>query len=339
MIFMLKNDPGDFEDKVKASSASFRSIHLYGQKIIVAWPDQLVAGLTTEGVQMRVVRKPYALSSREFKGEDTLVRVGEAVIGDKELVVAAGPCSVENGEEFMEIAGDLKKMGVNIIRGGAFKPRTSPYSFTGLGEDGIRILNMAREELGLPIVSEVLDARTLPLFKEIDMLQIGARNAQNFPLLESVGESGKPVLLKRGMQNTVDEWLSAADYVLSRGNGNVVLCERGIRTFETSTRFALDIGSLAAVKSISHLPICADPSHSAGKRRLVEPLALAAVAAGAQMLLVEVHPNPDEALSDSEQQVTPTEFQSIYAKAKALNKLLQSLDEKVGRFAELQFCV
>jgi len=338
MIFTLKNEAGDFEDKVKASSASFRSIYLYGQKIIVAWPDHLVAGLTTEGVQMRIVRKPYALSSREFKREDTFVRVGDTLIGGKELIVAAGPCSVENGEEFMEIASDLKKMGVNMLRGGAFKPRTSPYSFTGLGEDGIRILNMAREELGLPIVSEVLDARTLPLFKEIDMLQIGARNAQNFPLLESAGESGKPVLLKRGMQNTVDEWLSAADYVLSRGNGNVVLCERGIRTFETLTRFALDIGSLAAVKSISHLPLCADPSHSAGKRHLVEPLALAAVAAGAQMLLVEVHLNPDEALSDSEQQVTLTEFQAIYEKAKALNKLLQDLDKKVGRFAELQFC-
>lgn len=357
-VFLLKRDTdGSLLEKVKSSSASYRSVDLYGRRAIIAWPDQEVTSIVDDDVEGIVDRKSYALSSRQFKPEDTAVTVGRIVVGRKRaghaaatelnpseaaaylkpsdeqggVVVAAGPCSVEDEATLHEAAEEVKRAGAQMLRGGAFKPRTSPYSFTGLGEKGLRMLARERELLGMPVVSEVLDVRTLPLFQKanIDMLQVGTRNSQNFPLLEALGDTGKPVLLKRGMENTLEEWLSAADYVLSRGNGNVVLCERGIRTFESSTRFALDVGSLAAVKRESHLPVCADPSHPAGKREFVEPLALAAVAAGADMLLIEVHPRPEEALSDPDQQLTPREFRVLMERVRALETALRAVEGRL----------
>jgi 3-deoxy-7-phosphoheptulonate synthase len=223
----------------------------------------------------------------------------------------------------IEVAKALKRLGVSILRGGAFKPRTSPYTFQGLGEEGLKILKRVSEETGMPIVSEIMDLRDISLFKEyVHMLQIGARNSQNFPLLREVGRSGKPVLLKRGFGNTVDEWLQSAEYILLEGNGSLILCERGIRSFESGTRFTLDIGGAVLAKKLTHLPICVDPSHPAGKRDLVAPLALASVAAGVDMLLIEVHPNPKKALSDSEQQLTIEEFSKLIDKLRSVAKAI-----------------
>jgi 3-deoxy-7-phosphoheptulonate synthase len=238
-------------------------------------------------------------------------------------VIAAGPCSVESLDQMIEVAKALKRLGVSILRGGAFKPRTSPYTFQGLGEEGLKILKRVSEETGMPIVSEIMDPRDISLFKEyVHMLQIGARNSQNFPLLREVGRSGKPVLLKRGFGNTVDEWLQSAEYILLEGNGSLILCERGIRSFESGTRFTLDIGGAVLAKKLTHLPICVDPSHPAGKRDLVAPLALASVAAGVDMLLIEVHPNPEKALSDSEQQLTIEEFGKLIDKLRSVAKAI-----------------
>ncbi len=321
MIYFLSEE-GAFKEAVSRSSASYLMVNIYGKRVALAWPDEDAPRLTT-GASFMTIRRPYVLSSREFKPEDTFVDVGERVrIGPDSLTVAAGPCSVEDEGELLELGSSLKRMGADMLRGGAFKPRTSPYSFMGLGEEGLRALSRARDELGLPVVSEVLDAASLPLYKKIDMVQVGTRNAQNFPLLQALGEFGKPVLLKRGMGNTVEEWLGASEYVLSRGNGSVVLCERGIRAPGSPTRFSLDVGAITKVKRLSHLPVCADPSHSAGESDLVEPLALAGVAAGANMLLVEVHQHPEMALSDGDQQITPEEFSSLVNKARALWDLL-----------------
>jgi len=218
-----------------------------------------------------------------------------------------------------ETAEAVKEAGARLLRGGAFKPRTSPYSFQGLGVEGLKILRRVSDEVGLPVVSEVMDTRMVETVASyVDMLQIGARNAQNFDLLREVGRAGKPVLLKRGMGNTVEEWLEAAEYIMLEGNGNVVLCERGIRTFENSTRFTLDLGAVVVAKRLTHLPICVDPSHPAGRREYVIPLALAAIAAGADMLIVEVHPKPWEALSDADQQLTFDMFRELMSKAKAV---------------------
>lgn len=252
-----------------------------------------------------------------------MVDVKGVQIGTRKVVVAAGPCAVEDEEQLMTAAREVKKAGASLLRGGAFKPRTSPYSFQGLGVEGLKLLRRASDETGLPVVTEIMDVRDMEYFKKYaDMLQIGARNAQNFDLLKEAGRSGMPVLLKRGMGNTVEEWLLTAEYILLEGNGGVVLCERGIRTFEKSTRFTIDIGGMVSAKLQTHLPICADPSHPAGKRELVHSLALAAVAAGADMLIVEVHPRPEKALSDAEQQLTPEQFSLLMQRIKALAEAL-----------------
>ncbi|WP_449462526.1 3-deoxy-7-phosphoheptulonate synthase [Tardisphaera miroshnichenkoae] len=326
MVYFL-NDEETFLEAASKSSASYVVVTIYGKRVALAWPDEEAPRLVHGGSYLSI-RRPYALSSRDFKAEDTVVRVGDAEIGPGRLTVAAGPCSVEDEEELLELGASLKRMGVDVLRGGAFKPRTSPYSFLGLGEDGLRALERARDELGLPVVSEVLDAGSLPLYRKVDMLQVGTRNAQNFPLLQALGDFNRPVLLKRGMSNTVEEWLAASEYVLSRGNGNVVLCERGIRAPGSPTRFSLDVGAIPKVKRLSHLPLCADPSHSAGERDLVEPLALAGVAAGADMLLIEVHPHPESALSDGDQQITPDAFNSLLRKARALWELVRQAEVK-----------
>ena len=258
------------------------------------------------------VSRPYKLASREFKPEDTVIKVGDVAIGGGNTVVMAGQCSVDTEEQMMATARLVKEAGGHILRGGAFKPRTNPYAFRGLGEKGLQILAAARAETGLPIISEVMDPRDVELVaRYADILQVGSRSMQNFTLLDEVGRSGKPVMLKRGMWAPLQEWLLAAEYVLAEGNDQVILCERGIRTFETSTRFTMDLSIIPAVKRLSHLPIIGDPSHATGHRYLVEPMAMAAVAAGADGLIVELHPNPDRALSDGAQSLTFSGFRQL----------------------------
>jgi len=264
-----------------------------------------------EGVE-KVVRvlKPFKQASREFHPLDTVIQINNDLsIGYDSFTIMAGPCAVENREQLLETAFEVKKAGAHILRGGAYKPRTSPYSFQGLGEEGLKILAEAREKYGLAVVTEVTEPQLVPLVSSYaDMLQIGARNMQNYALLHAVGEIQKPVLLKRGLMSTVDEWLMAADYILSHGNPNVVLCERGIRTFSTYTRNTLDISVVPLLKQLSHLPVIIDPSHATGKWDLVIPVSRASAAVGADGIMVEVHPNPEEALSDGAQSLTPANF-------------------------------
>jgi 3-deoxy-7-phosphoheptulonate synthase len=267
------------------------------------------------------IRKPYKLVSREFKLEDTIVKIGDkvAVGAGKPIVVIAGPCSVEGKEEILEVAREVKKAGAVALRGGAFKPRTSPYSFQGLGEEGLKYLQEAREKTGLPVVTEALDTRDVPLVaKYADVIQIGARNMQNFNLLREAGKTGKPVLLKRGAGATIEELLMSAEYILSEGNRQVILCERGIRTLETYTRNTLDLSAVPVIKKLSHLPVIVDPSHGTGKWDLVPAMAKAAIAAGADGLIIEVHPHPDEALSDGPQSLKPDTFGQLMSELKLI---------------------
>jgi 3-deoxy-7-phosphoheptulonate synthase len=268
------------------------------------------------------VLAPYRLVSREFKSEDSVIELGKDIkIGTKKVVVMAGPCAVENLDLLREIASNIKKQGVTVLRGGAFKPRTSPYSFQGLGQEGLEYLRQVGDELGMVTVTEVMDPRDVELVaRYADILQIGARNMQNFNLLREVGETQKPILLKRGMSSTIKEWLMSAEYILSGGNFNVILCERGIRTFEEFTRNTLDISAVLAVKLLSHLPVIVDPSHAAGKWSLVPALSKAAVAAGCDGLIIEVHTHPEEALSDGEQSLLPERFSQLMRELKTLAK-------------------
>jgi 3-deoxy-7-phosphoheptulonate synthase len=265
------------------------------------------------------VSQPFKLVSREVKEEDTVVDVSGVEVGGKRLVVMAGPCSVESREQILESARAVKAAGATMLRGGAYKPRTSPYEFQGLAEDGLKLLALAREETGLRIVTEAMDVETLPMVAEYaDMVQIGARNMQNFSLLKQLGRLGKPVLLKRGPSATIREWLMAAEYVVAHGNGSVALCERGIRTFETATRNTLDLNAVPVMKSLTHLPVIVDPSHGIGLRAHVPAMARAAVAAGADGLIVEVHPCPEKALSDGQQSLTAEEFAGLMAQVRVI---------------------
>ena len=284
------------------------------------YPELLDEFAVLDGVDSVVrISKPFKLASREVKEEDTIVKVGPLEIGNGRLVTMAGPCSVDTEENVMETARAVKAAGAHILRGGAFKPRSSPYAFRGHGEKGLKILAEARAETGLPIVTEVMDARDVDLVaRYADILQIGSRNMQNFALLDEVGKAHKPVLLKRGMWATIEEWLLAAEYILSHGNRDVILCERGIRSYETATRFTFDVNAIPVIKQQSHLPIFGDPSHATGKWNLVEPIALAAVAAGVDGLLIEVHPNPDQALSDGPQSLTPANFEKLMEQVRTL---------------------
>jgi 3-deoxy-7-phosphoheptulonate synthase len=260
---------------------------------------------------MRIL-KPYKLASRDFRPADTTINVKGNIIGGRKIQVIAGPCAVENKTILMRIADKVKDAGASFIRGGAFKPRSSPYSFQGLGEEGLKYLAYARKKTGLPVVTELMDPRDMAVIsKYADIIQIGARNMQNFRLLLEVGASKKPVLLKRGLSATIKEWLMAAEYIMSKGNQNVVLCERGIRTFETATRNTLDLSAVPVLKKLTHLPVFVDPSHGVGKWDLVAPMAKAAVAAGADGLVIEVHTNPEEALSDGEQSLRPEAFERL----------------------------
>lgn len=265
------------------------------------------------------VSKPYKLVSRDVKPEDTVIKLPNVEIGGKDLVVMAGPCSVESRAQIMEVAEFVKAQGAQMLRGGAYKPRTSPYAFQGLKEEGLKYLREAADKFGMSFVTEVKDTETVPLVSEYcDMLQIGARNMHNFSLLEAIGRTRKPVLLKRGFAATIEEWLMAAEYIASQGNYNIALCERGIRTFETYTRNTLDLNAVPIIKHLSHLPIIVDPSHGTGSWELVGPMALAAVAAGADGLIVEVHPHPEKALSDGKQSLRPDRFAEMIDRLKKM---------------------
>jgi 3-deoxy-7-phosphoheptulonate synthase len=275
---------------------------------------------TMPGVRDAIrVSQPFKLVSREVKPEDTVIDVGGVLIGGPHVAVMAGPCSVESREQLLEAAHAVKRSGAVFLRGGAYKPRTSPYEFQGLAEEGLRLLSLAREQTGLKVVTEAMDAETLPLVAECaDVVQIGARNMQNFSLLKQAGRLEKPILLKRGPSATLREFLMAAEYVVSHGNQRVALCERGIRTFETATRNTLDLNAVPVLKSLTHLPVIVDPSHGIGLRAHVPAMARAAVAAGADGLIVEVHPCPEKALSDGQQSLTPAEFAALMEQVKVI---------------------
>ncbi|MCK4331054.1 MAG: 3-deoxy-7-phosphoheptulonate synthase [Dehalococcoidia bacterium] len=276
--------------------------------------------------QVTRIMKPYKLAAREFKAQDSVVSINGIEIGGKRIVIMAGPCAIESEKQLMAAAMAVKAAGACILRGGAFKPRTSPFSFQGLEEAGLELLKQTGEQFGIPVVTEVVDPHDVDkVSRYADILQIGARNMQNFPLLTEVGRSKRPVVLKRGLSATVTEWLTAADYLLAEGNEQVILCERGVRTFEDSTRFSLDIGSIPVIKKFSHLPLIVDPSHAAGHYSLVPAMAKAVVAAGADGLLIEVHPNPKEALVDGLQSLTPSDFARLVEELKPIAK-------SVGRY-------
>jgi 3-deoxy-7-phosphoheptulonate synthase len=266
------------------------------------------------------VTKPYRLVSREFRPSASVIDVGHGVtVGGTELTVMAGPCSIENEDHVVETARAVKAAGANILRGGAFKPRSSPYAFRGLGPEGLTFLDSARRETGMPVITELMTVRDIDVVaRYADIIQIGARNMQNFILLDEVGKLRKPVMLKRALSGTIEEWLLAAEYIVAQGNPNVILCERGIRTFETAYRNTFDVNAIPVAKGLSHLPVIGDPSHGTGKWKLVEPVAMAAVAAGADGLMIEVHPNPDHALSDGAQSLTYASFEKMMRKVAAV---------------------
>ena len=296
--------------KTHISSGSERSIIgvIGDERKLMDKPLEAIDGVE----KVMPVLKPYKLASREFHPDDSQVPARDQVIGGKQLAIIAGPCTVETEEQTINTAKIVKEAGATILRGGAFKPRTSPYSFQGHGEDGLKILAQAREETGLAICTEVMDTRDVELvYRYTDILQIGTRNMQNFNLLMEVGKTDKPVLLKRGLSSTIKEWLMSAEYIMSQGNYNVILCERGIRTFETSTRNTLDVTAVPVIKELSHLPIIIDPSHACGNRSYVGTLAKASVAVGADGLLIEVHHKPEEAMVDGEQSLTPEAFSTL----------------------------
>jgi 3-deoxy-7-phosphoheptulonate synthase len=332
MVIMRK---GYTEEELTGILTRLEEIGLAGHTIVgvertvVGVVGQVYPGLaddleTMPGVDDIVpISKPYKLASREFKPDSSTIKVGDVVIGGGRTVVMAGPCAVESEEQLMATAQAVKAAGAHILRGGAFKPRTSPYSFRGLEKKGLQILKAAREETGLPIITEVMTVRDVELVaRHADILQVGARNVQNFFLLEEVGRVGKPVLLKRGFASTVEDWLLSAEYIISQGNRDVILCERGIRTFETATRNTMDLSAIPLVKRLSHLPVISDPSHGTGKWYLVEPMAMASIAAGADGLLVEVHPNPDHALSDGAESLTFENFRRLMERAKAVSEAM-----------------
>ena len=283
--------------------------------------DELVGALEIVEAIKRV-SEPYKRANRKFNPEDTVIDVNGVKIGGGNFAIIAGPCSVETESQILEVARAVKDGGAALLRGGAFKPRTSPYDFQGLGAEGIKLLEKAKAETGLPLVTELMNAEHLPLFENVDIIQIGARNMQNFDLLKEVGKTDKPVLLKRGLANTLKELLMSAEYIMSEGNENVILCERGIRTFETYTRNTLDLGAVAALKGLTHLPVVVDPSHATGIARMVEPMAMAATAAGADGLMIEVHNDPANALCDGAQSLTPAQFAQVAAKVAKIREAM-----------------
>ena len=306
----------EMESKLMTDNVEHYLISWKGRKIIICNSD--VHGLP-EYVESQIIDTPYKLASKEFQSGKTIVNVDGIKLGGKKIILMAGPCVVENKEGLIETARFIKSVGVDILRGGAFKPRTSPYSFRGLKEQGLKILADARDETGLKIVTEVMTPTDVKLVAEFaDILQIGTRNMQNYQLLDEVGKCDKPILLKRGMSATVQEWLLSAEYILSQGNPDVILCERGIRTYETALRNTLDLSVVPLLNELTHLPVIVDPSHATGKRTLVSPMSKAAIAAGADGLMVEVHPRPEKALSDGPQSLTFTLFENMMKELKSV---------------------
>jgi len=332
MIVEMKtgSSPDEIEgvvQRAKSLGLNFQ-LNLGTDKTVVAILGSNTGQLSTDifavlpGVEtVTRIMKPYKLAAREFKPEDSVLSLNGIEVGGKRIVVMAGPCAVESEEQLAAAAGVIKKAGACFLRGGAFKPRTSPFSFQGLEKAGLELLARVRERFGIPVVTEVVDPHDVGLVsKYADVLQVGARNMQNYALLTEIGKSKSPVVLKRGLAATVTEWLTAADYLLAQGNSQVILCERGIRTFEDSTRFSLDIGSIPVIKKSTHLPLIVDPSHAAGHYTLVPAMAKAVVAAGADGLLIEVHPNPKEALVDGAQSLTPSDFARLMEELKRIAK-------------------
>ncbi|GAH23439.1 unnamed protein product [marine sediment metagenome] len=342
MIIVMngKTDDADVEKIVKKLNEMGHEVHVIrGERRIVLGIIGDVENLASvpfyafKGVEEIIrIMKPYKLASREFKDFDTIIKVKDITIGGKEVIVMAGPCVVENEKQIFETARYVKASGAKILRGGAFKPRTSPYSFQGLGEEGLKLLAQAGEETGLAVVTEVMSVNQIELVgKYTDIFQVGARNMQNFVLLKELGKLKKPILLKRGMPATIEELLLSAEYILSQGNYEVILCERGIRTFENYTRNTLDLSAIPALKRLSHLPIIVDPSHATGRWRLVSPMAKAAIAAGADGLLIEVHPDPKSSLSDGAQTLKLDTFTQLM---KEIKPIVQAIGRELGTSAE-----
>lgn len=328
IIVMSQNATREQIDNVerRLSELGFKTHPIFGdvKTVIGAIGDKRLLNThsisSMPGVENLVpIMKPYKLAGRELKQVPTIVRVGDVEIGGNELVVMAGPCAIENEETYISTAIKVKQAGAKILRGGAFKPRTSPYSFQGLEEDGLKIMAAAREETGLKLVTEVVDTRDVELVASYaDIIQIGARNMQNFRLLKEVGISKKPVLLKRGMSATIEEWLMAAEYIIAEGNPDIILCERGIRTFETATRNTIDISAIPVVKELSHLPIVVDPSHATGTWKYVGALSKGAIATGADGIIIEVHSDPNTALCDGPQSLRPSKFAQLMSEFKVV---------------------
>ena len=302
-----------------SQGATFCIIGVVGETRAVD-PDKI---LSFNGVdKILKVEEPFKKANRLFKPNDTIVNVDGTLVGENHLGIMAGPCSVESEEQIIEIAKSIKKSGANFLRGGAFKPRTSPYSFQGLELEGLELLKIAKRETGLPIVTEIMSPKYIDEFvNNVDVIQVGARNMQNFDLLKELGKTNKPILLKRGLSATIEEWLMSAEYIMAGGNENIILCERGIRTYETYTRNTLDLSAIPVIKKLSHLPVIVDPSHAAGYWYLVEPLAKAAIAVGADGLMIEVHNNPQCALSDGQQSLKPELFDKVMKKVKTLAEI------------------
>ena len=333
MIVIMKRDAAKQDIDTLVSDLTTRHIQVQKNEGVECTVLGLLgdtASLDRDALSMRQgvervmqVSEPFKKANRKFHPHDTVVSVGNVQIGEGTLTVIAGPCSVETEDQIVEVAKDVKEAGAAMLRGGAFKPRTSPYAFQGLEEEGLVLLNHAKKATGLPIVSEMTSATQVNAFERlVDVIQIGARNMQNFELLKEVGRTNKPVLLKRGLSSTIEEWLMSAEYIMSRGNENVILCERGIRTFETYTRNTLDLSAVVAVKKLSHLPVVVDPSHATGKHDMVEPLALAAIAAGVDGLIIEVHNDPSKALSDGPQSLKPEAFADLMVKVRSMAELV-----------------
>ncbi len=333
MIVVLKQNPNQtqldsliawLEEKQISVNKSVGTSHtilgLVGDTAAID-PDLISALEIVEDVKR--VQEPYKHANKKFHPEPTVIRVRDTQIGGGTLTLMAGPCSVESEEQIVGIAKQVKASGATVLRGGAFKPRTSPYSFQGMGLEGLELLKIAREETGLPIVTEIMDIEHLPAFKDVDIIQVGARNMQNFSLLKELGHQEKPVLLKRGLSATYEEWLMSAEYIMSGGNHNVILCERGIRTFETYTRNILDIGAVTVLRHLTHLPVIVDPSHACGKAWMVPKIAPAAVAAGADGLIIEVHNDPEHAVCDGPQSIKPEAFDALAKKLHGLHRYMQ----------------
>jgi len=334
MIIKLRNNVTNFqieEIKTHLINKGFEIHESFGESTIILGvigdttiidPNSLYAYEYVDTVLR--VQEPFKKVNRKFKPDDTIVDVCGVKIGGKNIVIIGGPCAVESQEQIEEIAPLVKAAGASILRAGAYKPRTSPYSFQGLEQEGLKILKAAKKKYGLPIVSEIMSVEDIDLFVEnVDLIQVGARNMQNFALLKELGKLDKPILLKRGIANTIEEWLMSAEYILAGGNPNVILCERGIRTYETSTRNTLDISSIPVIKKLSHLPIIVDPSHAAGRWEYIESLSLAAIAAGADGLIIEVHQNPEKALSDGQQSLKPEKFAIVVKKCKLIAEAIE----------------